>query len=280
MHQLINTDTEMKHILDQLEDKLKKLEMWIEKPIAYSAPNFCQWKQEVEVILRRAFGPDSTQLTDFATTTNVKVSYYGVVFRPSADGKLHPSTNPEVEAQRRFIKMLPVAEAKLKAIIFEIENFGVSNTNQPTTPSKAFIAHGNETIALDKLRSFLDVLGIYPVIAEDEPSKDRSINEQVEWCLDNADCAIILGTADDKELEDGKLYPRRNVHIEIGRVQERFPGRVIYLLEEGASFPSNISEKVYERFTQENMEKAFLKTAKELKAFGIIRATCIGRQVG
>lgn len=128
------------------------------------------------------------------------------------------------------------------------------------------------------MESFLKILGINPLIAEEEPSIDRSPNQQVEWCLDNADCVIILGTADDKDLKDGKLYPRRNVHIEIGRVQERFPGKIIYLLEEGASFPTNITEKLYERFTQENMEKAFLKIARELTAFGIIVAKTIRKQ--
>jgi len=144
------------------------------------------------------------------------------------------------------------------------------------TPSfespKAFVAHGGESEALRKLRELLSGLNITPLVAEDAASQGRSINEQVEWCLSNSACAIILGTADDRELKDGRLYPRRNVYIEIGRVQERFPDKTIYLLEEGASFPSNISGKVYERFTQKNMEKAFIKVAKELSAFGILKA--------
>jgi hypothetical protein len=42
------------------------------------------------------------------------------------------------------------------------------------------------------------------------------------------------------------------------------------LKEEGCKFPSNITPKVWENFTQDNMENAFIKVAKELKAFGII----------
>jgi predicted nucleotide-binding protein len=145
-------------------------------------------------------------------------------------------------------------------------------TGPALAPPKAFIAHGGKSPALTKLCELLSALNITPLVAEDAASQGRSVNEQVEWCLSNSDCAVILGTADDIELKDGKLYPKRNVYIEIGRVQERFPDKTIYLLEEGASFPSNISEKVYERFTQGNMEKAFIKAVKELSVFGILRA--------
>ena len=84
----------------------------------------------------------------------------------------------------------------------------------------------------------------------------------------------MLGTAE--ALQEGKSYPKPNVHIEIGRFQERFPGKVIYLLQESAKFPSNISEKVWERFTHENMERAFRKIVTELRAFGFLKAEVVG----
>jgi hypothetical protein len=57
----------------------------------------------------------------------------------------------------------------------------------------------------------------------------------------------------------------------VGRIQERFPKRVIFLVEERASLPSDISEKVYTRFTQENMEEAFITIVRELTVFKIIK---------
>lgn len=135
---------------------------------------------------------------------------------------------------------------------------------------KAFLAHGGKTEARDKLERFLEVLGVTSFIIDNEPKEGRSVNQQVEHYLSQADCAIVLGTADDNELKDGKLYPRRNVHIEIGRCQEKFPEKTIYLLEKGASFSSNISEKVYIPFTQNCMDEAFIAIVKELRNFGLI----------
>lgn len=249
-------------LIELLELKVKEAD---DSTLAIDEFSFSQWVKEVEGILANLCGEDSRQLKSFRDSlrSEVRVKY----FVPGED----------TEYRRR---QLSYAKATLKAVLFERGLSNIHTIQETATPPRAFIAHGGETEALRKLKSFLDALGVEPLVVEEEPSEARSINEQVEWCLDNADCAIVLGTADDKELKDGKLYPRRNVHIEIGRVQERFPNRVVYLLEEGASFSSNISEKVYERFSRDNMEKAFVKMVKELKAFGIIRATSIRSKSG
>jgi len=137
---------------------------------------------------------------------------------------------------------------------------------------KIFIAHGGKSEARNKLCIFLKALGVEPLVIEDEPIEGRSVNEQVEYYLKQADCSLVLGTADDKELKDGKLYPRRNVYIEIGRFQERFPKRIIFLLEDGGSYPSDISEKIYTHFSQQSMDNAFIAIARELKTFKILKA--------
>ena len=50
----------------------------------------------------------------------------------------------------------------------------------------------------------------------------------------------------------------------------KLDNRVIYLKEEGCEFPSNVRPKVWENFGQDNMEAAFERITKELKAFGLI----------
>ncbi len=222
---------------------------------------FEQWTQEIEGTLANYFGGDSRQLKNFKDSLHQEVR---VIHHYGGEG---------IGETEYRMKQIGHAKATLSAILSEVESFGFPAIEETTTPPKAFIAHGGKSKALSKLQNFMAVLGITPLVAEEEPSEGRSVDEQVEWCLNNSDCAIILGTADDKNLKDGKLYPRPNVCIEIGRVQERLPRRVIYLLEETASFPSNISEKVYERFTPRSMDKAFIKIAKELTGWDLIRAS-------
>ena len=84
----------------------------------------------------------------------------------------------------------------------------------------------------------------------------------------DCDCAIILATADE-QVED-RHQPRPNVLHEIGLAQEILENRLIYLKEDSCEFPSNVRPKVWEHFTQENLEAAFEKIAKELKAFNLL----------
>lgn len=240
---------------------LKLLNKEVFKSSNYYAFYFRRWRSETEYGLIEIFGEDSNEVKRF----NDAVSF-GYV------------TGTETQLSKHRKRAMLTAAAEIEAILSSIKEYGIPETLEVAISPQIFIAHGGQTEALTKVQIFLDILGITPLVAEEKPTEGRSVDQQVQWCLDNSDCAIILGTADDKDLKDGKLYPRRNVHIEMGRVQERFPERVIYLLEEGPSFPSNIAEKVYERFTQGNMEKAFLKVAKELKAFGVIRTKAVRRQ--
>jgi predicted nucleotide-binding protein len=142
----------------------------------------------------------------------------------------------------------------------------------PSEPPKAFIAHGGKSEAQDKLCQFLTALGVTPLIVEEQPSEGRSVGENVDHYARQADCAIILATKGDIDSKTGRFIPRGNVLIEIGKAQEVFKDRIIYLLQAGTKFPTDISEKVRERFTSQNMDKAFIKIAKELTKFGILRA--------
>ncbi len=86
---------------------------------------------------------------------------------------------------------------------------------------------------------------------------------------------VILATGDDRI--DGKLHPRQNVIHEIGLARKTHPGKIIYLLEKDAEFPSNISPKVWESLDQQNLENVFLRIITELKAFGILKALALYR---
>ncbi len=110
--------------------------------------------------------------------------------------------------------------------------------------------------------------GLTPVIMKHEPSQGKAVDDLVEQHMASCLCMIALATRDDQV--EGRFQPRPNVIHEIGLAQEKLNERIVYLKEEGCDFPSNISPKVWENFTQDNMEDAFTKVVKELRAFRII----------
>ena len=175
--------------------------------------------------------------------------------------------------------VMNLAIATVGMAIGSLEKLDVSKSidGEPLTPPKAFIAHGGDCSALAKLKEFLRAIGVEPLVVEDQPSEGRSVDHNVEHYLGQADCAVILATKGDIDGRTGELLPRGNILVELGRCQERLPNRTVWLLEEDAKFPSNVNEKVWERFSQGSMERAFIKVAKELKAIGIIKTGKTGK---
>jgi predicted nucleotide-binding protein len=133
------------------------------------------------------------------------------------------------------------------------------------TPPKVFISHGPESKALDRLCSFLSELGVEPLVVGKGRSKGMTSDERVQQCLDQADGAIILATADRRV--GGKAQPGKNVIHEMGLAKMAFPVKIVYLLEERAEFPSNVRPKEWCYFTQGDMEKALMTVVRKLRAF-------------
>jgi predicted nucleotide-binding protein len=152
---------------------------------------------------------------------------------------------------------------------------GVSMEKSP----KAFIAHGGRSGILDKLRDFVEALGIKPVIVELSPTRGMTVDAKVEKYIKDADCGIVLATkggiVDIKGVKKGakpKQHPRLNVIDELERLRAAFPEKTILLLERGVDLPSNISGLTHEPFVGQSMDRAFTAIARELTAFGILKA--------
>lgn len=225
--------------------------------LKYDNQEFRLWRNEVCDILEVAFGKNSTEYERFARAA-------GVVTRASSD----------IDQQKIYIENLNAYETALKSIIQKYELLRIeTDSEKPITADKpkAFIAHGGQSEALDKLKKFLAALGVESLVVEEQASKNRSVGTNVDWYARKADCAIILATKGDIDGVTGSFIPRGNVLIEIGKAQELFKDRIVYLLQAGTKFPSNISEKVWGRFTSSCMDEAFTKVARELTAFGILR---------
>ncbi len=151
------------------------------------------------------------------------------------------------------------------------DNKGNVIAGQEMGQPKCFISHSGVTSALTKVEQFLNALGVEPLIVKDQPSSGKNIYDKVTKYLSDSDCVLILATKDDKQ--KGKLrYPGGNVLHEIGLAQKTHRDKIIYLLEQGAEFPSNINAQVRERFTQANMEEAFKCIVTEMVAFKLLKA--------
>jgi len=173
--------------------------------------------------------------------------------------------------QKYYLEDLENYETALKSIIQKYEILRVetkpSTMVEPTL--KAFISHGKRSVALSKVENFLSAFGTEPISVEKQPSLDKTLDDKVNYYLNQADFVVILATGDDAI--DDRRQPRQNVIHEVGLAQKTHAGKIIYLLEERAEFPSNIRPKVWEWFNQDNMENVFIYIVKELRAFEALK---------
>lgn len=175
--------------------------------------------------------------------------------------------------QKEYLDRIEDYETGLKSIIQKYETLGVDLEDDLIEQSpKVFISHGKGEGALRKLETFLTEVGVKPIVVKDQPNLDRSVEKKVEDCLNEADFVIILATGDDEIAnKPNTKQPRQNVIHEIGLAQKTHAGKIIYLLEEGTEFPSNINPKVYESFARQSMDGAFTAIVREMRELGFLK---------
>ncbi len=225
--------------------------------------DFKLWTAKVTDIIRAGLEPE-----DKETFTSAKYESNVIPMRIAGIETGEPVTHYQED--------ITAKETALKIIIQKYELLEEHRAIQvppeeilQPVPPKAFISHGTESTALRKLEEFIEALGITPLIVKKQASLDKDLPDKVNLYLGQASFVIILATGDDEV--KGKLQPRQNVIHETGLAQETHPGRIIYLLEEGAEFPSNIRPKVRESFKQDNMTDAFIGIVRELHAYGMLK---------
>jgi hypothetical protein len=215
--------------------------------------------------LARIFGPESPPARNFAHIDYQSTGSF-------IAGMLEMDKELTRRRKQAYLRGLDMAEGIIRSARSQLEIHGADKiltaSRIRTEGARAFISHGRKSEALTKLERFLRALGVEPIIVVHGPSEGLSVDDLVEKRMGESDCAIILATGDD-EVEDHR-QPRPNVIHEIGLAQEKFQNKVVYLKEDGCEFPSNVQPKVWESFTQLNMEAAFEKIIKELRSFGLI----------
>ncbi|MBA7571314.1 MAG: hypothetical protein GH159_03930 [Dehalococcoidia bacterium] len=179
--------------------------------------------------------------------------------------------------QEDYLGRLEDYETALESIIekYKLLGFATKSSAMPETSPQAFIAHGGRSGVLDKLREFIEALGIKPVIVELSPTRGMTVDEKVDKHIKDADCGIVLATKGgivDTRGSEKKQHPRLNVVDELERLRAAFPEKTILLLERGVDLPSNVSGLTYEPFVGQSMDRAFSAIARELTAYGILKA--------
>ncbi len=195
-------------------------------------------------------------------------------------GAIHLQLLPQEKTLLKYIEPQGLSSAfgiLLSRLLTGLRELGFVDSieNKPVVDPipKAFIAHGGQTACLRRLCEFLDTLGVKPLVAEWSESEGRWTEDHVGRMVEDSDCYVILAEYGNiVDLKTGAKHPRLNVIDELGRSRQRHPSKVILLLEKDVSLPSNVSGIVYERFTKRSMEKAFVKVARELRAFGILKS--------
>lgn|SRR5574341_459533 len=229
------------------------------------SPEHVEFVQTTGLELARIFGREAAPSRNFA---HIDFQSLGAF--------MAPAFNMDAELARRrhaaYLRGLDIAEGILLSAKSQLHTHGVDRilaaSRIQAGSARVFISHGRQSQALTKLERFVRALGLEPVIVTHGPSEGMSVDALVDKRMSESDCAIILATGDDR-VGDYR-QPRPNVIHEIGLAQEKLDNKVIYLKEEGCQFPSNVGPKVWESFTQRNMDAAFEKVIKELRSFHII----------
>ena len=228
-----------------------------------------RWLQNVSFELGRIFGPRSRVSGNFAQLT-----------WSARSGPLPLDANWDLrgvvdrENQKAFENDLERAQGILESGIDQLQRVGLEQVRQETGyfvaagARKVFITHGHAEDVLRRVEDFIRALGLEPVVVKRGASLGDSVDDLVERRIEECQAQIVLATADDQV--DGALQPRPNVIHEIGLGQRIFKDRIIYLKEDRCEFPSNVAPKVWEPFARDNLEPAYQKIAKELRAMGLL----------
>ena len=248
--------------LQKVLDVIPKL-----KQMERNSPEFKKWQRNTKVAITKTFGNDSQHTTDF---DNIR-------FHPGA----YSLDNPGPAFQRAYMDGLESAEAVLKSMIEEINEYWDDEDQTPTSSEirenaqiitdEIFIVHGRDEGAKDKVARFLESLDLKPVILAEMPAKGRTIIEKFEQHA-QVGYAIVLLTPDDAgslqgDENDPKPRARQNVIFELGFFIGRLGrARVCALTKGDVEIPSDYAGIEYIPFNDADGWR--LKLIQELKSGG------------
>ncbi len=148
-------------------------------------------------------------------------------------------------------------------------------TRTPAANKKVFVVYGHDQVARTQLEAMLRRWDLEPLILDQLPYSGRTIIEELEACLDQANYGIVLATPDDigypKDDEaKWKYRARQNVVLELGMLLSRLGRKNVAILlskAENIEYPSDIKGLRYIGF-KDNVEETTLELAREMQNCG------------
>ena len=236
------------------------------KQLQRNSPEFKKWHRDTEVAIRNTFVESSSQVKEFTDIHYVSAFVMG--------------PNAKSEFQRMYLRGLETAEAVLRSMIDEVEEYWMDDDEELILPNaqekrrqtntdNIFIIHGRDQGARYTVAVFLKDLGLEAVILQEQASQGLTVIEKFErWA--EVDFAIALLTPDDVGgSHDDDLQPRarQNAIFELGYFIGKYGrDRVCALVKGTPEIPSDYSGVVYIPFNESESWKMDL--FKELKGAG------------
>ncbi|MDO9289628.1 MAG: nucleotide-binding protein [Thermodesulfovibrionales bacterium] len=223
-------------------------------------PDFVAWLKACESTLEAIYGSKSDALQSF------KYIYF-----------IPPHTETFANDTERSRAQLIWFDSGLRYALQTLVGFRYSldrllpEEEQSRPNPFVFISHGGtDRLHVDAVSELLKTVGLSPVVVEDLPNLNMSVNDKVHHYMGLCGSAIILATLDDENPDT--RHTRQNISHEIGLLQNlpNVGGRVVYLKEKLVELPSNFAEKSWIPFERHSIEKIFVPILKELRAFGLV----------
>lgn len=139
---------------------------------------------------------------------------------------------------------------------------------------KVFVVYGHDETAKMELVELLNEWGITPLYIDNLPTEGRTIIEQLEHYIPQANYGIVLATPDDigydKEKKIKKLRARQNVILELGMLYSKLGRKkvtVIIKKEKDFERPSDIDGVLYKSY-KDSVKELSESLRKELRKCG------------
>lgn len=225
---------------DKLKEIVDEIDVLIDKQVRSSTPEFQAWHSKTKHFLRKKYGKNSDELSDFINRS--------FTLRAWSTG------TSDYEWVRACVDGLKTAKAVLENSLKEIleDELSTECTNTAPIPidySKVFIVHGHNGELKEKVARLIEQQGITAIILSEQANKGRTIIEKMEDYGD-VQSAVCLFTADDEGNEktsgDSEPRARQNVVFETGYFMGRLGRKkLIIIAENEVEMPSDLGGVVY-----------------------------------